>query len=731
LQLFFDRFGIVGREPEKDGSVGNATSEPALVFLCDLTYTQQTISSDVIPAAVGCIATYAERALGGRVNVEIFKFPEKLIEALEGGVKPRIIGFSNYCWNEDLGTEFARVIKSKHPQIVTVFGGPNYPTNAAEQEQFLRRYPQIDFYVAKEGEIGFTSLIEALLQVDFQRDRVPDNLPSVHRINRAGRFVASPTVDRIRDLTEVPSPYLTGKLDKFFDGVMLPIVQTNRGCPFKCTFCVEGVDYYNKVAKTKLLGKVDAELEYIANKMRALRDQGGRADLHIADSNFGMYKEDLDICRFIADKQRRYGYPEYINVATGKNHKERVLEAANTINGALRLSGSVQSLDDTVLKNIKRSNINVDQIMELALSASKIGANSYSEIILGLPGDTVEGHLRSIRIIVDADFNICCLYQLMLLPGTDLASDESVRAWKMVTRYRAIPRCYGHYRLYGETINACEIERICVANDSLSFEQYLKCRKMHLIVNLFYNDGVLKEVLRFIRMLGLSVYDWLDLIYRDEQNSRLRELVARFLEETSDELWLDRDEFRAFTRNTDNIQRFIAGELGANLIFKYRSLALLGYADDIADVARRALEELLKRNGASRDAHDLGQELIAYGHARLSGLFEATQPEPEHVFFYDVVAFSDCPAMSDPASYRLPAPIAYRFVHTSEQEQTINRYTNIYGRSLAGLSRILSKIYIRKLFRQPVDITGSMIASTSQKDLRFGQAGLTGLNEYN
>jgi radical SAM superfamily enzyme YgiQ (UPF0313 family) len=704
--------------------------DPVLIFLCDLTYTQQTISSDVIPAAVGCVATYAERQLGARVKIELFKLPETLIEALESGARPRAIGFSNYCWNEDLGTQFARVIKVKHPDIVTIFGGPNYPTTAKEQERFLRNYPQIDFYVIKEGEIGFTKLLEALLAVDFDVERVPDDVPSAHRIRRDGQFLAAPANARIRDMTEVPSPYVSGKLDKFFDGVMLPIIQTNRGCPFQCTFCVEGVDYYNKVAKTKTLDKVDAELEYIAHKMEAFRSKGGRADLHIADSNFGMYKEDIEICNFIADKQRRYAYPEYINVATGKNHKERVLEAASIINGALRLSGSVQSLDEIVLKNIKRSNINVDQIMDLALSASKIGANSYSEIILGLPGDTVEGHLRSIRIIVDADFNICCLYQLMLLPGTDLASDESVENWKMVTRYRAIPRCYGYFDLFGEQINACEIERICIANDSLSFEQYLECRKMHLIVNLFYNDGVLKEVLRFIRMLGLSVYDWLEHIYRDDENPRLQQLIAQFLKETETELWFDREEFRAFTRKRENIHRFIAGDFGANLIFKYRSLALLDHPDDIADVARRTLGALLEEHQISEEAREIGRELITYGHARLSGLFGSDEPDPQHVFSYDVVAFSDRPVSSDPADYRLPTPIVYRFMHGDEQAQTIKRYTNIYGTSLAGFSRILSKVYVRKLFRLPVDVTGSVTASVSQKDLRFGQAALTGLNEF-
>jgi hypothetical protein len=86
------------------------------------------------------------------------------------------------------------------------------------------------------------------------------------------------------------------------------------------------------VAKTRDR-KVFQELEFIARRMAALRSAGrARSDLHIADSNFGMYKEDIDLCRHIGDLQKRYSYPQYINVATGKNHKERVLDAARLIN---------------------------------------------------------------------------------------------------------------------------------------------------------------------------------------------------------------------------------------------------------------------------------------------------------------------------------------------------------------------------------------------------------------
>jgi len=703
---------------------------PVKIWICDLTYTQQTIASDIMPAAVGCVATYAEKVLGDAIETRIFKFPETLIAALETEEAPRAIGFSNYAWNEDLSAEFARVIKRHRPDVVTIFGGPNYPTTAAEQADFLRKYPQIDFYVVKEGEIGFVELVRALIEVDFDRARVRDDVPSVHRIAADGTFKASPTVQRIRDLSEIPSPYLAGRMDEFFDGVMLPIVQTNRGCPFQCTFCVEGTDYYNKVAKTQAQEKIERELEYIAERMARLRDErNGRSDLHIADSNFGMFKEDVEIARSIAELQRRYRYPEYIMVATGKNNKDRVLEVARTVNGAIRLSGTVQSMDEVVLKNIKRANISVPQIMDLALSASEIGANSYSEIILGLPGDTLERHLASIKTIVEADFNIVCLYQLMLLPGTDLASEESVERWGMMTRYRAIPRCYGHFELFGEQIVACEIERICVSNESLTFAQYLECRRMHLIVNLFYNDGIFKEVLRLLKSCGVRVYDWLERIYEDRSNPALNALFADFLEETRRELWDDRDAFRAFTRDKLNIDRFISGEFGSNLIFKYRSRALLENIGDLAVVAARALEATLAAAGVAA-ASRLGRELIVFAEARAAGIFDNRDVAIERVFEFDVPAYIADKTPGQVESYRRPAPVLLRFEHTPEQLGIIRSYLGVYGTSLAGLSRILAKIYIRRLFRGANEVAGASPAAAAGDDLRFGQAALTGLNQF-
>ena len=676
-----------------------AKNEQPRIWFCDLTYTQQTIASDIFPAGVGGIATYAERHIGRKIETRIFKYPERLAHALEEDPPPHIIAFANYIWNRRLSAKFAAVVKKCMPRVVTIFGGPNYPTSAAEQEAFMRAHPMIDFYIPWEGEAAFTALAEMLIEKDFEPARVPADLPSVHRIMPAGEFQAAPLNGRLANLSQIPSPYLAGKMDEFFDGILLPIIQTKRGCPFQCTFCVEGNKYYSKVAKSDF-AKSDAEIRYIAEKMCAVNEDGeGRMDLHISDSNFGMFKDDLDICRTIAEMQERYDFPTYVNVATGKNHKERVLEAASLINGALRLAGSVQSLDQQVLSNIERSNIDDQGLMDLALAASAIGANSYSEIILGLPGDSVEAHLASVRKVIEADFNNISLYQLMLLPGTDLADKASIEKWAMQTRYRILPRCYGYYDCLGEKINAAEIEEICISNSSMSFTDYLQCRRFHLIISLFYNDGVFKEVLHLLRALGLSKYDWLERIQDYGGNPDFQQFLEEFVEETKGELWQTREEAETLLDNRDNQRHYLEREMGANLLYKYRSIALAGRLEAITSTAMETLSAMLVDTGNAA-ALDLGMELITYAEIRMTNIFKDLDRIDTASFHYAVELFENEITQLDLAALKFPAPREYSFELTEDQKKLVTSYLSIYDSTPTGLSRILSKIYMRRLFRQ-------------------------------
>ena len=673
------------------------------IWICDLTYTQQTVASDTIPMAIGCLASYTEKKLPWIKPIKIFKYPDKLCSAIEKKGFPEIICFANYVWNFNLSYEFTKFVKKKSPKTVVVFGGPNYPIVEEEQIAFLKKNNLIDFYIIKEGEIPFVNLIRELSSENLNVENVKKlRIPSTHCITNEGEIVLTEPAERIKHLSEIPSPYLEGRLDEFFDGTLMPLVQTNRGCPFTCTFCVEGVGYYNKINKY-CHDKISSELDYIGKKMKSIREKGGRNDLFIADSNFGMYKEDLDVARELANTQKKYGWPNYINVATGKNVKHRILETSKIIGGALRLSGSVQSLDKKVQENIKRKNISAEGLMDLALSASEIGANSYSEIILGLPGDTKEAHFNTIKTVIEAGFNNLFLFQLMILPGSEMSTLESIKKYDMNIQYRVLPRCYGDFKVLDERIISAEIEQICVSSNTLTYQDYLSCRSLHLIISLFYNDGIFSSLLKFFKSKKLSIWRWIEIIKDLKPGKDFKLITEKFIDATKNELWDNSEKLLDFIKKDGVVKKYIDGELGNNLLFTYKSMAITKSVNDLSELAYKASEKLLEENQLNNlENLEFIKECITYHNNSLTNIFSDFDKVTKEDFSYDITTYIQSENDKDISFFRYNKSQKLSFLLSDDQKEVIKNFIATFGSSEQGISRILSRVYVNKLFRKGV-----------------------------
>jgi len=679
------------------------------IWMADLTYTQQTLSSDVFPAAVAGMIEYVKNSLIFEIDAKVFKFPENLSKALDTDT-PDIIGFSNYIWNCNLGLSFAKIIKQTYPDIPIVMGGPNFPVTADRQERFLKDNPQIDFYVYKEGEDGWLKIIELLNENIKREDRIlkiqerSSELINTLFIDKEDNFVISQTTSRLSSLAQMTSPYVNGRLDKFFGGRLLPIIQTNRGCPFTCTFCTEGQSYWSKVRK-KSQDVINSEIEYISKKISEFPDDQKRYELYISDSNFGMFKEDLSTCLFISQMQEKYSYPKYINVTTGKNNKERVLDAAKLVNGAMRVNGSVQSLDEEVLINIKRNNISTDKLLDVAKQAQKVNSNVTSEVILGLPTDSREKHFETLRKLVDSRFNTIAMYQLMMLPGTEMNILESREKFKLETKFRVLPRCFGYFNVLGEEIVSAEIEEIAVQNSTLSFQHYLECRRMNLIINIFYNEGIFEEVVKLLENLNISPFLWLEKIYENRQIERFNGLIEQFTDESVSELWESRKDLSLFTHDKENIQKYISGDYGNNLLAKYKVLSLTHYLDVICKVAVMSIKDIIsERDEIDSEIIDLMSEIIRFKSLRISNIFDLSFDECRDEFKYDIMNDSlkiseDADEKFNVKNIKYDNAVLFSFTLNKEQKSMIKSYVDLFGNDLAGLSKILSRVYLRQFFR--------------------------------
>jgi radical SAM superfamily enzyme YgiQ (UPF0313 family) len=636
------------------------------IFLADLLHPYN--QNKTFPYAAGCVGAYTAAKLEERASIEIFRAPEDLGRAFNARV-PEVMGFTNYVWNLELGYEVIRQAKAVAPETVIVMGGPNYPTDPDEQRAFLRRHPLVDFYVYKEGEVPFLQLVEQLLRLGFdarELKRRGCTLPAVHYL-RDGDLVALAPTARQRDLDAFPSPYLSGLLDKFFARQdLVPLIQTKRGCPFQCTFCVEGEDYYAKLGSVST-ERFRAELEYIAARV-----VGGPPRLHIADSNFGMYMHDLEICDVIASVRERYGWPETIEVSTGKNRKERVLEAVKRTRGAMRFGPALQSTDPQTLENIKRSNISERTLLEMASAAMGMGQRSYTEIILNLPGDTTASHLRSIRTAMEAGMQRIKMYPLVLLPGTEMASQAARARFGLQTRFRVFPQCHGTYRFIGPSFPSVEIGELVIATGSMTFEDYLHCKRFELSVEIFYNDIYLEEIHGLTRALGLSMFEFVERCHEqfDTFPQELKGLYAALEDGVRSNLWESRDACLRHFRDPAHL-RLYASEEYKNSLGTLKAIALLDHIEPILAVARKALWDLVAAAGLRRPSlSEYIDELMEYSRLRRRSIFDS-RLEPEGTFRFAFDRILERQFRVDPNEFRLRQPRKMRFWHDEAQARDI------------------------------------------------------------
>ena len=660
------------------------------IYLIDLTHDSKLgLGSDTMPLQLGLIGAHCLKEHGNKVDVQIFKFVDEFVEAVKKQ-PPFIIGSSNYMWNIDLSSKLIKEIKEKHPETITVFGGPNYPDDFKEQVDWLSKYPQMDFYILKDGERPFSRLVGSLL----------DN-PNVSEVKKAKLLSCHSFVDdqpnfgdveaRLDDLSVIPSPYTTGIMDKFFGQKLIPTIQTNRGCPFTCTYCGEGGSYYRKVCKTSLEHKI-AEIDHIANKVEHTMS------LCITDSNFGMFKEDVDFCEYLGELQRKTGYPEYLSCSTGKNQKERVLKCNELLGGIMRFTASVQSLDKKVLENIKRMNISLNDIMELSDQTSDTATHSYSEVILGLPGDSLKAEKESIAKLMQTGISNITQHQLSLIYGAEASSLQSRQKFNIKGMFRPIQRCAGQYTFENKTFTAIEIEEIAVATDTMSFEDYLEARQLYLTTGLFYNDRIFGEIHSFLRLLNLPTWEWVESIHKNiaQGPKEIKTLYEEFTNDTKNELWGNSEDL--IKDVTQEIEKYVSGKTGGNLIYKYRSQSIANCFEQLHQMAFTNLRKYLINHNGKYD--DVVNEIERFSKYQKANVFN-TDFEKTDLFNYDIVKMIKDPLLARQGGSLedIHYPSYIHIAHTPQQKEMIHRQLEFHGKEINGLTMLLSRFPIKRFYR--------------------------------
>lgn len=478
-----------------------------------------------IPYPVGLLQAYAQRYAADparyRFGVPVHRrMPaEEAVGHLAGS---DIVGFSAYVWNIRLSLEIARRLKERYPRTLTVFGGPQVPDRA---EAFLREHPYVDVAVHGEGEPAFLGILERSAERDWSQ------VSSISYLDGDGRFVHNPRAPRVAKLDDIPSPYLSGVFDALIaanpNSIWYAVMETNRGCPFACTFCDWGSAVNTKVRQFDL-DRVRAEIDWMASRKVEY--------VFCCDANFGMFPRDVEIASYVGETKRSAGYPIVFATQATKNATERSYAvqsqmARDGVQGAVTIS--YQSMDPHTLSLVKRQNISLASFSDLQARYVAAGVPTYTDMILGLPGETYDSYSRGLEgVIAAGQHERVAFYDCALLPNAELAREESRRQHGLVTVPQRIIAAHSDVASV-EADEVPEYLEIVTATASMPRDDWRRAKRYTWWLELLYFDRIFQVPLAVASAAWkVSIRDSIEAVMAasEEQYPEIAGISARFAE---------------------------------------------------------------------------------------------------------------------------------------------------------------------------------------------------------
>lgn len=360
-----------------------------------------------LPYSVGCLWSYAQQFedITDNYNLAGIGFrrepPETLVKNL---VDPQLVFFSFYVWNEKWSLSAAKAIRDAYPNCKIIFGGPQVSMNMPLQ------FPFIDSVVLMEGELSFTQILR-----DF---------------HTTGRIEPVYKSERIKEL-DFPSPYAIGIFDKIVrdnPGAEWNMTfETNRGCPYSCTFCDWGGLTMSKI-KIFDIERVKTDLNWVIDKPVSY--------LICADANFGIFKQrDVEIVDHIVSVADR-SMIDAVNLQFAKNSTDVVYDIGKKLGHYGRgITMSMQSMNPATLKAIKRDNMRINQMSDIMKHSDRTGVSTYTEMILGLPMETLESWKQGFAdLLTMGQHNAIDIWFAQTLKGAALGSEAEQRQYGIKTQ---------------------------------------------------------------------------------------------------------------------------------------------------------------------------------------------------------------------------------------------------------------------------------------------------------
>lgn len=443
------------------------------LFQPNFDYGPGTTKEYYLPYSVGLLWSYVQQFDSIKNNFqlqEIFFRRERISEVVKRIHNPKVVAFSCYLWNWEYNKKLAQLIKETYPDCIVIFGGPQI-TDRPFQTLFFQKHKYVDVIINGEGELSFYKVLNDILE------------------NNALQRVY--TQERINDLDIVPSPYLTGVFDEIikdnpnfgWHGTL----ETNRGCPYACTFCDWGTTTYSKVKKFNI-DRVKQEIKWMSDHKIEY--------MVVADANFGIFADrDREIAIELAGIKEQTGYPKVVGITWQKNSQIQSAEIAKLL-GSRGFTLSVQSLAPEVLTAIKRKNMKINDLEEILTHCEKEKIPTYTELLLGLPNETAEswkaGHAT---LMAHGQHNMIDVFLTTILENSEI--NQQIEKYD-IGAVKVSDYLWGGIDSSTDELNVKEFCFLINKTNTMSFDELIDSYMYSWMVISFHYVGYTQLVSRFL-----------------------------------------------------------------------------------------------------------------------------------------------------------------------------------------------------------------------------------------
>ncbi len=415
--------------------------------------------------------------------------PEDLLAPFDPAVID-VLGLSCYTWNFHVQCAIADLVKRVNPRCLVVAGGPQPNVN---DPAFFRQHPYIDVVVKQDGELTFNKILIQIAAGDRDFMKISGlALPAGPK--RTVRFTGPPVLPT----QFAVSPYIAQSA--FFERLIIEhgpqllnaVWETNRGCPYSCSFCDWGSNTMSKIRRFDL------------DRVMREADWFGRMQLNfvfLADANFGILPRDIEIAHEIAAVHRRYGSPRYFYYSPAKNNPGRALAVAKPLfeSGVSATHAlAIQHTDPVVLASTDRQNISAERQRVVARTLLDLGIPSDVHLILGIPGDSYPRWKKCFADLMEwgihDEFTV---FFYNLLPNAPAADPAFIARWGIQSLQRRARQRSGIVKRGSH--DGAVLEQVVISSNSFTVDDWVRMNVYASFVRALHCAGLTRWIAIYLR----------------------------------------------------------------------------------------------------------------------------------------------------------------------------------------------------------------------------------------